>query len=88
MVISVVSISTDAISGCAGDCMTCHPTLENSPEHQSLKTCKNCHNDSKPKLKISSMNDGCGDRCFMCHNQWPKDGAHASLDNCLECHEK
>lgn len=88
VVFSVLSLSTNAISGCEGDCMTCHPSLEDSPEHQSLKTCKTCHNSSKPQIKISSNVNGCGERCFMCHGEWPKDGAHASLDTCLECHEK
>ncbi|MBQ3032865.1 MAG: hypothetical protein IJD28_00670 [Deferribacterales bacterium] len=68
--------------------MTCHPKLEKSKEHQSLKVCITCHDPAKPKLKLFTSNDGCGDRCFMCHSKWPQDGAHASLNTCLECHDK
>ena len=87
-VIIFFSLDSAVISGCAGDCMTCHPTLEKSKDHQSLKNCILCHSPAKPKLTLFSSNDGCGDRCFMCHSQWPKDGAHADLNNCLKCHDK
>jgi len=83
--------TTDAISGCEGDCMTCHPELESSPEHQSLKTCITCHNSEKKSLKIFSsvqVDSGCGTRCFVCHSEWPLDSYHKPLDTCLQCHEK
>ena len=83
-----LSFETDAFSGCAGDCMTCHPKLEKDEDHISLKTCITCHDPAKPKLKIFSGSAGCGDRCFVCHSEWPQNGAHAALDTCLKCHEK
>ena len=88
----LLSPTQDAVSGCAGDCMTCHTNLKGSKEHKSLETCIKCHkaSNSKDNLNLfsSTTNSGCGDRCFTCHNEWPKDGYHASLNTCLTCHEK
>ena len=76
-----------AVSGCAGDCMTCHPKLIGDMRHLSLTTCIKCHKPSEQKSFSLSLG-GCGDRCFQCHAEWPKDGNHASLNTCLNCHEK
>ncbi len=76
----------NAVSGCAGDCMTCHPKLIGDIRHLSLSTCIKCHKPADTKTLLSS--GGCGDRCFQCHNEWPKDGNHASLNTCLDCHKK
>lgn len=81
-------MNSDAVSGCAGDCMTCHPVLKDSKDHKSLTTCINCHKPASSKMLSFSNNSGCGDRCFQCHNEWPKDAHHASLNTCLNCHEK
>lgn len=78
----------NAFSGCAGDCMTCHPKLIGDITHISLTTCIKCHKPVAEKKAFSVSKGGCGDRCFQCHAQWPKDGNHASLNKCLNCHEK
>ncbi|MCA1933747.1 MAG: hypothetical protein LDL13_09245 [Calditerrivibrio sp.] len=78
-------------AGCAGDCISCHPKLENDETHLSLKSCIKCHNPTEKKvsiLNISGQGDGCGDNCFQCHKEWPKNGYHAPLDNCQNCHKK
>ena len=77
----------EAVSGCAGDCMTCHPKLIGDITHLSLTTCVKCHEPAKQD-KFSLSKGGCGDRCFQCHEEWPKDGNHASLNTCLDCHNK
>ena len=84
--------TTTAISGCEGDCMTCHVDLSDNSDHQSLKTCVHCHSESNKKsldlFTGASVEGGCGARCFTCHVDWPQDSAHISLDTCLNCHEK
>lgn len=85
------SLTLTAEAGCEGDCMRCHPTLKDSPEHSSLSSCSACHNPetSRPKIFSQTNKDsGCGSRCFMCHSDWPKDAYHAPLNTCLNCHEK
>ena len=77
----------DAVSGGAGDFMTCHPKLIGEMRSLSLTTCIKCHKPSEQKSFSLSLG-GCGDRCFQCHAEWPKDGNHASLNTCLNCHEK
>lgn len=82
-----VSLETEAVSGCAGDCMMCHPQLENSEEHSALKTCIQCHNTAKPdRIKLFSEANGCGARCFECHSQFPQNAPHAALSTCINCH--
>lgn len=87
LIILVSGYYQDAVSGCAGDCMTCHPKLIGDINHLSLTTCIKCHKPVTDKT-FSLSQGGCGDRCFQCHEEWPKDGNHASLNTCLNCHEK
>ena len=79
-----------AYAGCAGDCMTCHPVLENSKDHLALKTCIQCHTPSSQQ-KLFEFGGGsaqeCGNDCFQCHNNWPQDGNHAPLNSCQDCHK-
>lgn len=87
LIILVSGYYQNAVSGCAGDCMTCHPKLIGDINHLSLTTCIKCHKPVADKA-FSLSQGGCGDRCFQCHAEWPKDGNHASLNTCLNCHEK
>lgn len=87
LIILISGYYQDAVSGCAGDCMTCHPKLAGDINHLSLTTCIKCHKPAAQK-SFSLSKGGCGDRCFQCHAEWPKDGNHASLNTCLNCHEK
>lgn len=87
LIIFISGYYQNALSGCAGDCMTCHPKLVGDINHLSLTTCIKCHKPVAQK-SFSLSNGGCGDRCFQCHAEWPKDGNHASLNTCLNCHEK
>lgn len=76
-------------SGCAGDCMTCHPKLVGDEQHKTLTTCIQCHDPTKPKVNLFSNHpEGCGGNCFECHDEWPKDGHHAELYGCQDCHKK
>lgn len=87
LIILISGYYQNAVSGCAGDCMTCHPKLIGDINHLSLTTCIKCHKPVAEKA-FSLSQGGCGDRCFQCHAEWPKDGNHASLNTCLNCHEK
>ncbi len=87
LIIFISGFYQEALSGCAGDCMTCHPKLIGDITHLSLTTCIKCHEPANQKT-FSLSQGGCGDRCFQCHEEWPKDGNHASLNTCLNCHEK
>ncbi len=87
LIILISGYYQNAVSGCAGDCMTCHPKLIGDINHLSLTTCIKCHKPVADKA-FSLSQGGCGDRCFQCHAEWPKDGNHASLNTCLNCHEK
>ncbi len=87
LIILISGYYQNAVSGCAGDCMTCHPKLIGDINHLSLTTCIKCHKPVADKA-FSLSQGGCGDICFQCHAEWPKDGNHASLNTCLNCHEK
>lgn len=49
LIILVSGYYQDAVSGCAGDCMTCHPKLIGDMRHLSLTTCIKCHKPSEQK---------------------------------------
>lgn len=77
------------VAGCSGPCFSCHPQLQDKPDHKSLGTCAVCHDGNLKRLSVvpkSNINGGCGDRCFQCHNEWPKDSYHFELNQCLNCH--
>lgn len=60
LIILVSGYYQDAVSGCAGDCMTCHPKLIGDMRHLSLTTCIKCHKPSEQKSFSLSLG-GCGD---------------------------
>lgn len=87
LVIGIIN-SQNLIAGCAGDCMTCHPKLKDDKNHQSLKTCIQCHDPSKPSLTtLFNHDEGCGGNCFDCHDKWPQDSHHFDLFGCKNCHK-
>ena len=43
LIILISGYYQNAVSGCAGDCMTCHPKLIGDINHLSLTTCIKCH---------------------------------------------
>lgn len=59
LIILVSGYYQDAVSGCAGDCMTCHPKLIGDMRHLSLTTCIKCHKPSEQKSFSLSLG---GDR--------------------------
>jgi len=86
-----VAAASIAYAGCAGDCMTCHPSLKGDKDHLALVTCIQCHTPSAEQ-KLFEFGGGsaeeCGNDCFQCHNNWPQNGNHAPLDTCQDCHKK
>jgi hypothetical protein len=85
-----VNLVFSAESGCAGNCMSCHPKLLKDETHQILDTCKDCHSQKSDQLNIMvpTHMEGCGGNCFECHDTWPQDGNHAPLFECKNCHKK
>ncbi len=72
---------------CSGDCMACHPVLQNSikeKHHEILKTCISCH------TKTPDTMSQCGGDCFACHSQNTLIKSnrleHQNLETCKKCH--
>lgn len=83
----VLLIFTTSLFSCSGDCISCHPKLENSiskPHHQILKSCIKCH------TTLPEGMSSCGGDCFECHSQSKliksKRVEHQSLQKCKTCH--
>lgn len=84
-----LALSMPVHSGCAGDCFSCHPSIEGNKDHEILKYCFDCHNDTVNELSVlPGMNtNGCGENCFECHTVWPQDVYHDKLAGCNGCHK-
>ena len=75
---------------CTGDCMTCHPALEENiltdKRHSPMLTCIYCHTTDN-----SSMAE-CGPNCFECHTKekidQPDIREHDVIESCRICHMK
>lgn len=75
------------IFACSGNCISCHPSLNesiNQQHHQVLKTCISCHTKT-PTTMVE-----CGGDCFSCHsqNKLIKSNRieHQNLASCKKCH--
>jgi len=83
--ISILFLSLSLFGG-MGDCMRCHPSLEDSKKHEGMKSCLSCHTKSKVPKNATE----CGDKCFKCHSTEDMDveniPQHAVFEDCRECH--
>jgi len=71
-----------------GDCVRCHPTLQNDKNHQGMKSCIKCHT----KSTVVKTATECGDKCFKCHSEDDMDAQsipeHKIFEECRDCHIK
>ena len=81
--LTILSLS---LFGEMGDCMRCHPSLQNSKEHEGMKSCVSCH----AKSKVVESATECGDKCFSCHTKEDMEDEeileHKVFEDCRECH--
>ena len=89
-IIIFITILSNLLFACTGDCLTCHPNLvpniHKDKRHEPMLTCIKCHSADP-----NSMAE-CGSDCFSCHKISKIEGIgvkeHDVIRGCRDCHMK